>query len=47
MVGIVVVDEVDIGVVDEVGELFEQEVGGKVSSINMSNMKSMCRLMIV
>ena len=35
MVGIVVVDEVDIGVGDEVGELFELEVGGNVSPINM------------
>ena len=47
VVGILVVDEVDIGVGDEVGEVFELEVGGNVSSINMSNMKSMCRLMIV
>ena len=47
MVGIIVVDEVDIGVGDEVGEVFELEVWGKVSSISMSNMKSMCRLMRV
>ena len=47
MVGIIVVDEVDIGVGDEVGEVFELEVWGKVSSISMSNMKSMCRLMTV
>ena len=30
-----VVDEVDIGVGNEVGELFELEVGVKVLSINM------------
>ena len=39
--------KVDTGVGEEVGELPELEVGGNVSSINMSNMKSMCRLMIV
>ena len=30
-----VVDEVDIGVGNEVGEVFELEFGGKVVSINM------------
>ena len=37
-------DELDIGVGDEVGKVFELEVGCKVSSIKMSKMKSMCRL---
>ena len=40
-VGSVVVDELDIGVGDEVGKVFELEVGCKVSSIKMSKMKSM------
>ena len=35
------VDEMDIGVGDKVGGVFELEVGCKVSSIKMSNMKSM------
>ena len=30
-----VVDEVDIGVGNEVGEVFELEVGGKIVSINI------------
>ena len=41
------VDEMDIGVGDEVGKVFELEVGCKVSSIKKSNMKSMCGLMTV
>ena len=38
---------VDSGVGDEVGEGVELEVGSIVLLINMSNMKSMWRLMIV
>ena len=40
-------DELDSVVGDEVGEEFELEVGSIVLLINMSNMKSMWRLMIV
>ena len=46
-VGRGVVDEVDTGVGDEVGKLFELYVGGTVSSIRMSKMKSMWILMTV
>ena len=45
--GIVVVDELYIGVCDQLGEVIEFEVGGKFVSIKMSNMKSMLILMTV